>query len=210
MNTSAIVFAFNEEAGAILFFLILFLLGLPFVWLSSWRKKRRKEREEVAALRAKTARRERAESELRNARLAGEINPVEDALPVMLEKDETAYWCEPSALTETRTERSFAGFTTDWQALEAFSLGTVHAKEKTKDVWKQIDAGHLVVTDRRILFVGSAEQRTIPFDRVVSIQGSPEAIVVGASGLAKKMFFSSRNGLLAEWTAKNLIAAAKG
>lgn len=213
MNTAAVTFALSPEdevlLGLVSIPIGLFLLGLPFVFLSSCRKKRREAREEAARLRARTTRRQRAESELREARLGGGIRPVEGSLPVLLELGEIACWCEPSALSETRTERTFSGFTTDWQALEAFSLGTINAKENEKDVWKQIDAGHLVVTDRRILFVGTAEQRTVPFEKIVSLQGSPEALAVGSSDLAKKMFFTSRNGLLVEWTIKKLVSAQK-
>lgn len=213
MTPAAVTFAslFEGNPEAVLWSIPvgLFLLGLPFVGLSSWRRKRREEREERVRLLARTARRNRAEAELRDARHAGEIRPVEDSLPILLERGETAYWCEPSDLSETRTERTFSGFTTDWQALEAFSLGRIHAKENARDVWKRIDSGHLVLTDRRLVFAGSAEQREFPLGAIVSVQGTPEALAVGASGHAKKMFFSSRNGLLAEWTAKHLAEAAR-
>ena len=201
-----------DAAYGIAFLLVsaLFLAGLPFVWLSSWLRKRRQRKADEAAAVMRRRRRMRAEEELSRARAAGTIEPVSDPVPVMLEAGEGAYWCEQTTLSETRTERSFSGFTTDWQALDAFSIGSVHAKEKTKDVVKKIDDGHLVFTNRRLLFVGAVEQRSFPIGKIVSLQGSPAALAVGADGAAKRMFFTSRNGLLAEWTAKNLAKAARG
>ena len=51
-----------------------------------------------------------------------------------------------------------------------YRVGSIQAKRITEDVWKTIDSGTLYLTNKRIIFMGSKGNKTIPINKILTFK----------------------------------------
>jgi hypothetical protein len=127
--------------------------------------------------------------------LTSTLTPVDD-VPILLRSGEKAYWCEHCRYYEERSLRD---------------LGMDRGM-------REVDAGSLVLTDKRIVFLGAKQTIDIPFSKIVAIQqrdgsmnvsvangktrlletGNPRAEVIAARLVSKSDLSTSDDGALSQ------------
>jgi hypothetical protein len=95
------------------------------------------------------------------------------------------------------------GFQSTWAVLRAFP----------KDELREVGAGELVLTNRRLLFLAGTHTLVIPLDRLLMCEQSNAGLVVSESRSKHPHTFAVENeGLwcfLVDWIAKNRFAEPK-
>jgi hypothetical protein len=102
---------------------------------------------------------------------------------IMLKPGETAFYSSPSALYETRAVRQYQA---------GHSGHSVSTQE-----WAKLDIGTLTITNKRLVFDGGNQDRTVPLNKVFSVDTSPTEIIVSAEGRQESMAFQVANPLIA-------------
>lgn len=137
-------------------------------------EKREKERE-AAKQRAKEARLKEVDDWVERCAVAGGLVTITSNVPckrgegVIFEEDGISLW-------ETRKVREKGG--------------------RSSDHWMTIDTGKMVVTNKRVLFLGEKGNRTILSHDIVNMTAYADAIDVSSIKREKAMRFSCRNSLL--------------
>jgi len=119
---------------------------------------------------------------------------------IFLKSKEQAFLEEPTTLRETRAVRIYSGdsFGGVFRIAKGIYLGgsSTNGTSESHQEWRTIDNGALVLTDRRMVFCGQSENRSIPIDRIVSIKPLYDAIVVSAETRKKSMMFTVNNSAI--------------
>jgi hypothetical protein len=61
---------------------------------------------------------------------------------------------------------------------------------------RKLDTGGLTITNKRLVYVGTKEQRSFPLDKVISVDPNLTAVVVSVEGRQKAMAFEAANPLI--------------
>ena len=119
-----------------------------------------------------------------------EVNPC----PILIQQDEKVVWLEQAKLWETRAVRH-----------------SQRGVSSSSQEWSQIATGQLVLTTNRLVFDAAAANRTIPLNKVLSIQATSDGdeLHIASSSRQKEMAFSSRNAFLLAWMIKLLSTRGK-
>jgi hypothetical protein len=110
---------------------------------------------------------------------------------IMLEKGESGILEEPSELHEAKTRRVYSGVGTDINGL--FVGGG--ASESYKEI-DEVDAGNLVLTNKRLVFTGRMETRILDFGDILAVRHAPDAFEVSSKRRDKSQFYKVRNPIL--------------
>jgi hypothetical protein len=148
------------------------------IWRATARETRRRERDQQAW-------RARMYADARAFAAAVQqkrVLPVV-ATNVILKPGEVAFYSAPSTLYETREVRHYQ---TDRAG--ARSLGSQQ--------WRQIDTGTLTITNKRLIFDGLANDRTVPLSKILSVHTDLMAIAVSVEGRRKGMVLDAANPLI--------------
>jgi len=155
----------------------------------------------VAVIRAKQQREQRALL-FKQARDFAATVQQNRALPIVptniiLKPGESAFYSTPSALYETRAVRQYQAGHTGFRVAKGVYVGGTSGRSISTQQWAKLDPGWLSVTNKRLVFDGGKEHRTIPLNKVVSVHNSPTAIVVSVEGRQKAMALDVPNSLIA-------------
>ncbi len=115
---------------------------------------------------------------------------------ILLQQGEKAFYSEASSLYETRAVRHYQSGMVGFRVAKDVWVGGSRGRSVSNQELTKLDLGTLTVTSKRIIFRGGRETRTIPIDRVVSVDSLRDAVDVGVSNRQKSMTFGAENPLI--------------
>ncbi|MDD4062764.1 MAG: hypothetical protein PHV25_03305 [Candidatus Pacebacteria bacterium] len=135
------------------------------------------------------------------------INKVKEgkSLPVIipsisLEKNEEAFLEEETKLIETRAIRKHTGGMKGigFRVAKGVYLGSGSRSgtSESHQEWRTIDSGSLIITNKRIVFNGSKENRNIPIKKIISISSTHDHIEVAVEARSKTIIFPVKNSYI--------------
>ena len=144
----------------------------------------------VAVVSAKRRREKRA-SLLKQARDFVATVQQNRALPtvttdIILKPGESAFYSTPSVLYETRAVRHYQAGHTGFRIAKGVYVGGTSGRSVSTQQWAKLDAGRLTITNKRLVFVGRKEDRTIPLNKVVSVEPNLTEIVIRLKGARRR------------------------
>ena len=125
---------------------------------------------------------------------AGQL-PIVEATGVLLEDGEATHWACPAELYEEKVIRSYyqggySGFSVPIYKGIRWHVGGYGGHPIVQRGMVATDSGRLTLTDRRVVFVGGQRSFSIPYKKVLALQGFSDAIAVQKDGMtAKPSFF---------------------
>jgi hypothetical protein len=184
----------HEETSAAAdfsFFIALFVIAIPITAVIAI----------VAVVSAKRRREKRARL-LNEAREFVATVQQNRALPtvttdIILKSGESAFYSTPSVLYETRAVRHYQAAHTGVRVAKGVYLGGTSGRSVSTQQWAKLDAGRLTITNKRLVFVGRKEDRTIPLNKVVSVEPNLTEIIISVEGRQKAMALEVANPLIA-------------
>lgn len=127
------------------------------------------------------------------------------ALPIIkssifIEKDENVFLEEQTKLNEPRSIRKYSGTMqgVGFRISKRISIGTgtrSGTSESHKE-WRTIDSGNLIITNKRLIFNGNTENRTIALKKIISITVALDGIILSIEERNKPVMFSVNNGYI--------------
>jgi hypothetical protein len=175
----------------LIFGIIVFAVGV-LMWIF-WRHQEEARADRLAAVHAE------AEEFVERARRG--LTPINTRL--ILKKNEHAFLEEESTLFETRAYRVYGGGGT---RIKGIYIGGGASESHQR--LKEIDRGTLTLTNQRLVFDGSHENRNLQLSQVMSVSPWRDAIEVSTQRRAKSQVYSVANPLI--WSAMvEAIAAGR-
>ncbi len=176
----------NESSGFLGFFPII-LLGLG-IWFLIWNGKRAKAKTQAKIQRA-------ADEFLSYADAANATGtlPQEAGGGINLQKNEFIVLRESSTLYEYKAERRTTGGGTRVKVgnMPIYLGGSTSS---SVDVLKEICAGTLMLTNKRLMFVGTQKSFTAALADIITIENALTQITVTSQKRQKPVIFTVRNG----------------
>jgi hypothetical protein len=121
--------------------------------------------------------------------------PIVPATGLLLEEGETPHWACPAELFEDKVirryyEGGYSGFSIPIYKGIRWNVGSYGGQPIVQRGMVATDNGHLTLTDRRVVYVGSQRSFSIPYKKILALQGFSDAIAVQKDGMtAKPTFF---------------------
>ncbi len=115
---------------------------------------------------------------------------------IMLKPGENAFYSSPSALHETRAVRQYHAAHTGFRVAKGVYVGGTSGRSLSTQQWARLDTGRLTITNKRLVFVGTKEERAFSLDKLISVDPNLTAIVVSVEGRQKAMAFEAANSLI--------------
>jgi len=171
----------------------LFSVVFFFVSLIFWAKRREelnKQKHQQMIIDA-----ENYVNEVKNKKALPTIKPL-----VFLEEGESAFLEEPTELNETRAIREYSGGMRGigFRVAKGVYVGAGgrSGTSESHQEWRKIDRGNLVITNKRLVFNGSKENRTVPLKKIISVDVALKSIEVAVEARNKTMIFPVKNGYI--------------
>ena len=138
--------------------------------------------------------------------------PVYDAadLDVCLEEDETCYFAADGVtLCEPRSVRGGGYGGGGLRVAKGVMIHTGKFGAESREEWREVTAGTLYVTDRRIIFDGETKNRTVALSDLMSFKALGTCrVVVNSRKLQRPLAFASVNGQILVTVLESLKEAA--
>lgn len=119
---------------------------------------------------------------------------------IFLEKDESTFLEELTELKETRAVRKYSGGMRGVGLRVAKGVyvgaGGRSGTSESHQEWRTIDRGNLVITNKRLVFRGSKENRIIPLKKIISVDVALNSIEVAVEARNKTIIFPVKNGYI--------------
>lgn len=108
---------------------------------------------------------------------------------LLLKDGESAYLQENVRLLETRkvTISNRGGGAV--RIAKGVYIGGTSGKSRSHDELREIDSGHLILTNKRIIFDGQTNTRDFKLDKIISISESYDGIEMAIEGKNKSLIF---------------------
>jgi len=130
-------------------------------------------------------------------RYFAEVNSQKGLIPItstiLLKKGEQAYLETNTTLMETRSVRYSSGGGAGVRVAKGVYVGAGGSKSESNQEWRRIDTGVLVVTNQRIIFDGSSQNRVSQLDSILSVTPYFDAIEISLDGRQKSIMFDVAN-----------------
>ena len=98
-----------------------------------------------------------------------------------------------SRLKETRAVRKNSGSGLGFRVMKGVYLGGYSGKSESHQEWRILDSGELVLTNKKIIFRGNNENRTIPIDKIVAVKVYTDGIELTTESKSKSSIFAVKN-----------------
>ncbi len=108
---------------------------------------------------------------------------------LLLQASERGILEEASILSEARASQSFGGGAVEVEGMMVGGLASAAV-----DQVEEIDSGTLVLTNRRLVFTGKMENRTLLIKDLLSVKHHASAIEISAAG--KSQYYTVRNPII--------------
>lgn len=132
------------------------------------------------------------------------LTPISSSL--VLGPKEQAFLEEETALQETRSVRQFRSTGVRVRLMKGLSVGQSAGKAESHKEWRILDTGKLILTNKKLVFDGGKEDRTIPLDKILTISPMLDAIEVSSSSRSGSMVFPVSNPFIWATTIRILTA----
>ena len=116
---------------------------------------------------------------------------------IILKPDERAFYSTRSILYETRAVIQYQAAHSGVRVAKGVYIGGTSGRSISSQQWSKLDTGLLTITNKRLVFVGGREDRTVPLNKVVSVNANLSQIVLSVEGRQKAMVFDVPNPLIA-------------
>ena len=122
----------------------------------------------------------------------GELPPCNIGLRLM--SDETGYLKARATLCETRSVRNSTHTGGAIRIAKGITIGRGYSSSESHEEWRAITPGVLYVTNKRIVFDGEMQNRTIKLKDLISVQTAITQVAISTSTRQKTMLFDNLNG----------------
>ena len=119
------------------------------------------------------------------------------AANIILKPGEAAFYSTSSALYETRAVRHYQAAHSSFRVAKGVWVGGTSGHSANTQEWTKIDTGWLTITNKRLVFDGTRENRAVPLSKVVSVHNTTTAIEIAVESRQKAMVFDAPNPLIA-------------
>ena len=119
------------------------------------------------------------------------LQPIQTG--TILQKAEQAYLSEQVKLKENRAVGERVGIGLGSRVMKNLYVGTSKSQYTSHQEVKDIDAGELLLTNKRIIFSGMKEQRVIDLEKILSFDIFADAIAIKSSNKSKASYFMVKN-----------------
>ena len=123
------------------------------------------------------------------------LKPLDPSrIRLMLKKGEVAYYVTSTELLEDRTMRvarqgAVAGLSIKIMKGVSFRPGVFRSYPISKTDLKKIDAGDFIVTNQRVVFMGSTKDINVSYKKLMGITPYTDALQLNREGKIKRQFF---------------------
>jgi hypothetical protein len=186
----------GDDPGKLIPFAIVAVIGLIAVAVNATRKPKSISPEQIAELQTEA-------THFFNRIEAGNFTPP--STPLMLSTEESALLNEPSTLLEARASRVYAGGGT-----RVHGIYVGGGQSTSVQRLKELDAGTLTLTTKRLVFTGSMESRVVKFKDIVSVQAMGDAIELSIANRAKRQVYLVHNPILWGALLRSFLSNSQG
>lgn len=184
----AILLFFSGNRLGILFGFLILITGIVLYFVFN---KIQHKRERMVLLHALIA---EADAFIENVK-KNKAFPIVDS-SLLLEKDEKAFLEEQTVFFEPRSVRKTGGGGIGFRITKGVFVGGYSGQAESQQEWRLIDEGTVTLTNTRIIFRGSKENKTIPLNKVISITNTLESIEISIDGKVKPVAFRVKNSCI--------------
>lgn len=115
---------------------------------------------------------------------------------IMLQKNEYAFLEENTKLMETRAVRKTNGGGVGFRVAKGVYVGGYSGQSESHQEWRAIDHGRIVLTNKKLIFLGGKENRTIPVEDIISVEPFTDGFQLAISSRQKANAFHVSNPFL--------------
>jgi len=116
---------------------------------------------------------------------------------IILKPNEEAFLQTDSVLLEGRSTTYYKGSSLGggFRVTKGVYVGgsSRSGKSESKQELKEIDRGHLVLTNQKLVFTGTQENRNVPLKKIIAFESHSDAILITVENKVKKMYFTVPN-----------------
>lgn len=113
---------------------------------------------------------------------------------IMLKRDEKAFLLEENVIfRETRSVSKRSGAGLGFRLFKGVYVGGYKGEARSHPELRDIDNGSLILTNKRLVFDGSIENKVINLDKILSIQVYLDSIEISIEDKSKSSFFVVKN-----------------
>lgn len=135
-----------------------------------------------------------AEAHLAPALAGGDLPVVNVA--AALKRGESGHYEDAAELYEPRAVKTFSGTSASVRIAKGLSVRSGTGRASSSQEWKHLDTGRLVVTDKRLIFVGNTEHRSFDLGKLDAATILSDGVRLGFSNRQKPLAFTAPNPLL--------------
>lgn len=117
---------------------------------------------------------------------------------ILLESGEQAHLQESVKLIEPKTVRHNAGAGGRVRIARGLSVGGWSGQSESRQEWRSLDVGTLILTNKRIFFKGQTENRVLPIKKIIEVGHYTDGIQISSESKTKSSVFTVQNPYL--WT----------
>lgn len=132
------------------------------------------------------------------------IPPIASSL--ILEANEKAFLEEDTTFFEPRAVRKSTGSGAGFRVMKGVYLGGYSGRSESTQEWRDIDQGTLTITNKKIVFRGSKENKTVAINKIISSSNTMDSIQLTMEEKNKPILFQVKNPYM--WAA--VIHICKG
>jgi len=183
---------------------LLILVCVIFFWVRAGNKRKEKEKNERLKQKQLVASAKAYIEEAKtNKRLPAGFTSI------MLGEGEQAFFEEETKLIETRSVRNTGGGGVRFRVAKGVSVGGFGAQGESHQAYRIIDQGKITLTNKKIFFSGSKENRNIPINKIIKFDPMTDGAEIGIESRSKNICFYIGNAFL--WGAVvNILHSANG
>jgi hypothetical protein len=146
-----------------------------------------------------------AQLDLFNLNLKANNGLTERTTSFLLDNDETCFHREPSNLYETKSVRHHQSSRVGVRVVKGLWIGKSQGTSFSADEWTLISSGNLAITNKRLIFDGTSQNRTVKINKIIGVNPSIGQVEVVVDGRPKSMVFDVSNGMILQ----NIIRICK-
>lgn len=164
-----------------------FIAGLIFFWYGNKRNQaaiyKRKE--------AEILKKEEAQNLINKIQTEKKLEPITTSL--LLEDNERAFLNESTVLMESKAIRSSAGTGVKFRVMRGVYVGGYKGQSESHQVLRLVERGNLILTNKKLVFRGTMENRVIPISKIIEVKMHADAIEIATTGRQKSSIFTVNN-----------------
>jgi len=114
----------------------------------------------------------------------------------ILQATEQSFFCNPSDLYEPTLVRDYQSGFAGFKISRRITIGGSRGRSLSVPVLKKADSGMLTITNKRLLFSGAKETRSVILDKITSVIPRLDAVQISIEARDKSMVITASNPLI--------------